>query len=584
MAPDFFRKSGQESKQDFRSFLTELSGQEGAESPAQPRKEPSEKPLDLKKPDPRQLKKFVPFQSKEAMLQKKMVFPKASEEEEKQTSTVVIKRPLPPKPPLAREMKRTTVPTSPDDDAQYLMAAREKAPEAPITEDSAFLPRIDEISHPMLDLKRPYLAPPAPQPTIEEEPEPLPIIEEMPLIEEPLREEPRREEVRREEPRREEPRREEPKPIRKDSEKIALSHISIRPKFNLEQLFETIIRENASDLHLATASVPAVRVNGELVKMELPDLDLETTENLLLPILSEEQRMAFEEEGDIDFSFDYLDKARFRINYFRHHWGIGATFRFVPNEVPKMEQLGLPGMLKGMCRLKQGLILLAGPSGSGKSTTIAALIDDMNTTRKLRIITLENPIEYLIRSKMSLISQREIGTSASSFTDGLWSVLREDPDIIVLSELWEPEEIRQVLKISETGHLVICAIRTVDCTKAVERLVDAFPADEQDQIRIMISETLAGVIAQRLIPRADGRGRVLACEILLATTGLATTVRDGKLFQIPSIIQTGRELGMQTMDQALVKLIEGKLITPQTAKGIATDPRFFQRMGIRLDD
>ena len=377
----------------------------------------------------------------------------------------------------------------------------------------------------------------------------------------------------------------EMKESREDSdERITLGQISLRPQFTLEQLLETMIRESASDLHVATGSVPSLRINGDLVKMELPDLDQELTENLLLPILTEEQRNIFEEEGDIDFSFDYLDKARFRINYYRHHWGIGASFRLISLEIPKLDQLGLPKVIKNLLRLKKGLILMAGPSGAGKSTSIASMLEEINLSRKLRVITIEKPIEYIIPSKMSLVSQRELGSTALGYNEALWAVLREDPDIIMISELWDSDDIRQVLKISETGHLVIASIRTVDCTKAVERLVDAFPHDEQDQIKVILSESLAGIIAQRLITRADGRGRVLASEVLLATQGLVTTIRESKFYQISSIIQTGRDLGMQTMDQSLLDLIEKKLITPKAAKQLASDHRFFLRMGIRFDE
>lgn len=439
----------------------------------------------------------------------------------------------------------------------------------PMAQETAFLPRVDDISHPLAE---PAGSHPAPRPTT---PLRSKSFDTGDLTKPPLRTPPPppREPIKKSSPQAEE-----------SPEKIALSHISIRAHFTLEQLLETMIRENASDLHVATGSVPSLRISGEIIKMELPDLDREMADNLLLPILTEEQRSTFEEEGDIDFSFDYLNKARFRINYYRHHWGIGASFRLIPLEIPKLDQLGLPNIVKNLLRLKKGLILLAGPSGSGKSTTIASMLEEINIGRKLRIITIENPIEYSLPSKMSLISQRELGSSASNYTEALWAVLREDPDIIMVSELWDPEDIRQVLKISETGHLVISSIRTVDCTKAVERLVDAFPYDEQDQIKVILSESLAGIVAQRLIPRADRRGRVLACEVLLETQGLATTIRESKYYQIPSIIQTGRELGMQTMDQSLLDLIEKRLITPQAAKQLASDHRFFLRMGVRFDE
>ena len=370
----------------------------------------------------------------------------------------------------------------------------------------------------------------------------------------------------------------------KTSERIALSHISVKAQFSLEQLLETMIRENASDLHIATGSIPALRIDGELTFLQLPDLDGETAEELLMPILTEEQRDIFEEEGDLDFSIDYMENARFRVNYFRHYRGIGGLFRYIPSVIPTLDQLGLPLVVKNLLRFKKGLLLIAGPTGQGKTTTMASMINEINKTHKKRIITLEKPIEYVYQNENSLISQREIGANALSYSEALWSVLREDPDVIMVSELWEPEEIKQVLEISETGHLVMTTMKTFDCTSAIERLVDTFPQDEQEQIRVMVSETLIGVIAQHLVPRMDGKGRALATEILLATTGLATLIREGKFNQINSIIQTGRDLGMQTLDYSLLELVQMNVISPRAARNLAQDDRFFRRAGIRFDE
>ncbi|MCD4782966.1 MAG: PilT/PilU family type 4a pilus ATPase [Candidatus Eremiobacteraeota bacterium] len=358
---------------------------------------------------------------------------------------------------------------------------------------------------------------------------------------------------------------EQDSPVSSTSERITLSHVSVRAQFTIEQLLETMIRENASDLHLATNAVPALRINGEINRLQLPDLDLEMSEELLFPFLTEEQKELFEEEGDFDFSFDYMGKGRFRVNYFRHHRGIGALFRYIPIEIPTLESLGLPRVVNNLIRFKKGLILVAGPAGNGKTTTIASMINEINRTQKKRIITLESPIEYVYKNNKSLISQREIGTNVISYSDALWAVLREDPDIIMLGELWETDDIKQVLKISETGHLVIASMQTIDCTNAIERLVHAFPAEEKEQIRIMVAESLVGVIAQQLIPKDDGMGRVLAAEILLATTGLTTIIREGKFNQIPSIIQTGGKLGMTSLDQAIMTLVERRVISKEMA-------------------
>jgi twitching motility protein PilT len=557
---------------DFKKFLSALSSSKGQTSGAMPLPRPGAPAAPARPPVSRPPQADHQPPSAHDAAHKKSLFRRKGEEEEPQEKKKLSRPPQdaagPPRgevPPAPRRdvspVKRQEVSASKGDEAKFLMTSREKAPEAPAADERAFIPRAEpapQASSSQLVIKKPPRKPDGPPPA----PAPPP-----PPVEKP------RAEIRK------------PSPVVDDSvEKIALSHVSIRPQFTLEQLLETMIRENASDLHVATASIPSIRINGQIVRMELPDLDPEMTENLLMPILGEEQRAIFEEEGDVDFSFDYLDKGRFRINYYKQQWGVGASFRLIPNQIARLDQLGIPAVAKNLLRLKKGLIIVAGPSGSGKSTTIASMIEEVNSGRKLRIITIENPIEYVIKSKSSLISQREIGSSARNFTNALWAVLREDPDIIMLSELWDPEDMRQVLKISETGHLVISSIRTVDCSKAIERIVDAFPYDDQDQVKVILSESLAGIIAQRLIPRADGRGRIMASEVLLATHGLTTTIREGKFSQIPSIIQTGRDQGMQTMDQSLMELIEKKLITPQSAKALATDQRFFQRMGVRFDD
>jgi twitching motility protein PilT len=343
-----------------------------------------------------------------------------------------------------------------------------------------------------------------------------------------------------------------------------------------------MIRENASDLHISVGGVPALRLNGEVVPLELPDLDQDMAEQLLLPILNDEQRDIFVEEGDIDFSFDYGKKARFRVNIFTHHRGIGAVFRYIPFEIPKLEQLGLPRVVLNLLRFKKGLLLVVGPTGHGKSTTLASMINEINKTRKKRIITLENPIEYIFKSDLGLVSQREIGNNVISYTEALWSVLREDPDVIMVSELWDHEDVRQVLKISETGHLVLAAMQTLNCSSAIERLVDMFPQEEHEQIRIMISESLIGVLAQRLIPRSDRQGRVLASEVLITTTGLAALIREGKMNQIPSIIQTGRDLGMRTMEQSLAELLDKRVISPADARGLQGEVRMIRSPGRRF--
>lgn len=547
MSPDLSDNNPEKSNIDFQSFLSALSGQRGALAPgARKKSSPLSKQIS-KTPTPKMPAAGGKKINKRSHLQRRSVLPKKS---------------LPPHKVRSNRETKRTLPTGKEEKSPYLMGTREKTHDLPIAPETAFLP--GDIGAKAIHQKSARKPSREVQKALAEEkqlrPDKAPDTRVMNDKTAPPK-----------------------KPSEDEGGKIALTHVNIRPKFTLEQLLETMIREGSSDLHISTKAIPTLRINGEIIPLELPELDEELAENLLLPILNEEQRSEFEKVGEIDFSFDYLDKARFRINYFRHHWGIGGVFRLIPLKVPGMDQLGLPPVLKNLLKLKKGLILIAGPSGSGKSTTIAAMLNEINHTRNLRIVTLEKPVEYVLENEMSLISQREVGTDALSYTDALWAVLREDPDVIMVSELWEPEDIRQVLKISETGHLVIASIHTTDCSKAVERLVTTFPLDEHEQIRITLSESLVGVIAQQLIPRADGRGRVLACEILLATTGLSTIIRDGKFYQIPTVIQSGRNRGMQTMDQALVKLIENKVITPQVAKTLATDDRFFRRAGIVFD-
>jgi twitching motility protein PilT len=536
MTPKFSENNERNRNADFQNFLSAFSGQ----------KKPSEE--DLKKKNLFRKKPRPDIETNaESQLDKKMDAEKhiLSAEKKAFRSTGFL-----------MTESQNLLQTTRYEDSGFLMGTHEKKMEAPVEDDNVFLPQPDPYESLMTDKILPSEKQKKSKSDAEDLAESANMIKDDKTI---------------------------PGHVRENFTSIPLSHISVRAKFTLEQLFETMIREKASDLHISTGSVPALRINGELVPMELPDLDLEYSENLLFPILSEEQRSKFEEEGELDFSFDYRHRNRFRISYFRHHTGIGSVFRHIPNHIPTLQQLGLPPVISNLIKFKKGLILVSGPGSSGKSATIASMLNEINNTQKVRMITLEKPIEYVLRSNLALISQREIGANAISYEDALWAVLREDPDIIMISELWTLNDIRHVLKISETGHLVIAAVHSLDTTKAIEGLVSSFPADEQEQIRIMISECLLGVIAQRLVPRTDNRDRVLAYEILLATTGLASIIREGKFSQIISVIQTGRNLGMQTMDQSLLHLLDRNFISYETAREFVVDNRFLKRTGLSFE-
>ncbi|MFP4496579.1 MAG: PilT/PilU family type 4a pilus ATPase [Vulcanimicrobiota bacterium] len=567
---------------DFQSFLYALSGQDPPPprkpdtsnlqkkqtKPAAPSASPAKPTAHRPKPNTEDEHKDTggkTLKRKSSMLSKKNLLSNQQK--------FLPRKSLPSKNRTIKKENKRTVLTG-KDDSTFLMGTREKGPQVSLKNDSGFLPRMDKFSHPVA--KTPV------KPIIKTE-----EIEKPPVkLEEVKATDTGRLSASEEllEPKTESQPETAPKDKKSEKEdRFALSNVSIKPKINLDQLLETVVRENATDMHVGVGAIPSLRIHGEILQMELPDLDEETTNNLLLPILNEEQRNLLEENGEVDFSYDYFDKARFRINYFKHHWGVGAVFHMIPTQIPTLKQLGLPQVVTSLIKQRKGLILVSGPSGSGKSTTIASLLNTINNTRKLRIITLERPIEYIINSNNCLVSQREVGKDVDSFNVALWNVVREDPDIIMISDLWNKSDVKQVLKIAETGHLVIAAIQTIDTTKAIERIINFFPDKEQNIIKIMLSESLVGIISQRLIPKIDGRGRVGAYEVLISSTGMASIIREGKLSQIPSMIQTGKSQGMQTMDQSLLKLVEQGMVSPQIIRDIISDVRYFKRAGIRFD-
>ena len=343
----------------------------------------------------------------------------------------------------------------------------------------------------------------------------------------------------------------------------------------IDAFFKLMLDNKASDLHLVAGSQPVLRIHGDLVRVQYKVLDNQELRALLYEITPEEKIKIFEETGDLDFAHEIPDVARFRVNYFMHKEGIGAAFRHIPNEIKTIDQLGLPQVLKKFAMLRKGIVLVTGPTGSGKTTTLAAIIDYANSNRKERIITIEDPIEFVHPNKGCVISYREVGTHTESFAKALRAALREDPDIILVGEMRDIETIQLALEAAATGHLVFSTLHTSSAIKTIDRIIDVFPPEQQAQVRTSLSESLQAVVAQTLLKRADGKGRVAACEVLINTFAVANLIREGKTHQILSILQTSKKIGMQTMDDALIALLSEGKISPEDAYERASDKQKF---------
>lgn len=328
----------------------------------------------------------------------------------------------------------------------------------------------------------------------------------------------------------------------------------------IDKLFKIMSDKKGSDLHISVGAPPIIRIHGDLTRISPNNLPQEDTKKLLYEIMSPYQQKRFEDEKEIDFAYAVSGIGRFRANVFQQQRGVAAVFRIIPEEILTIEQLNSPPQLLNFARLHKGLVLCTGPTGSGKSTTLAALVDYVNRTRPDHIITIEDPIEFVHQNKKALVNQRELGSHTDSFAAALRSALREDPDVILVGELRDQETIQLALTAAETGHLVYGTLHTSSAPKTVDRIIDVFPAGQQGQIRTQLSETLKGVMAQTLMKRIGG-GRIAAVEILFGNPAIANLIREGKTFQIPSILQTSRSDGMQTLDMALVDLYERKIIT-----------------------
>lgn len=343
----------------------------------------------------------------------------------------------------------------------------------------------------------------------------------------------------------------------------------------IDKLFQLLKHHGGSDLHLSPGNRPMIRAAGQLKPVIDQVLNHDQYRALLYEIMNEEQRQEFEETNDLDFAYEVTElKSRFRANIFMGRLGISAVFRIIPAEILTAEQLGLPAAVLDLCEYKKGLILVTGPTGSGKSTTLAAMIDHINQNRSEHVLTVEDPIEFVHQSNQSLINQREVGVHTQSFASALKAALREDPDIILVGEMRDLETIELAITAAETGHLVFGTLHTSSAAKTVDRLINVFPTTQQEQIRTMLSESLRGVVAQQLLRTVDGK-RCAALEILKINAASANLIREGKTFQIPSIIQTGRGEGMQLMDQALQELLNSGRIDADEARRYAVNKGLF---------
>jgi twitching motility protein PilT len=342
---------------------------------------------------------------------------------------------------------------------------------------------------------------------------------------------------------------------------------------SIDELLEQAVSMGASDLHVTVGSSPAVRVRGHLERLEdVPAFDAETTQALLYRILSSEQQKNLEIDRQIDLAYMVPGVARFRVNIYFQREALGAAFRQIPEEIKSLEELGLPDSLHELTTKPRGLVLVTGPTGSGKSTTLAALIDEINRTRHDHILTIEDPVEFVHRHKNCIVNQREIGTDATSFGQALRAALRQDPDVILVGEMRDLETIGTALTAAETGHLVFGTLHTQSAPGTIDRMIDVFPPSQQEQVRIQIAGTLQGVVTQSLLPTADGRGRVAALEILFPDDACRNLIRQGKVEQIYSIMQTNSGRGMQTLEQALSELTLRKVITKEIAMGASSRP------------
>ncbi len=334
---------------------------------------------------------------------------------------------------------------------------------------------------------------------------------------------------------------------------------------NITSLLKLAQEKNASDLHITAGNPPVLRIDGQLMVVDLPSLDKEATRDLIYSMLNDEQKAIFEQDKELDFSFSLQGMDRFRINIHFQKSNVEAALRRVPRKIPTIEELGLPDVVYDFIQKPNGLVLVTGPTGTGKSTTLASMINFINESRKDMIVCIEDPIEFIYTNKKSIIKQRELYSDTHSFSEALKRALRQDPDVIVVSEMRDLSTVATTLTAAETGHLVLATLHTPDAPQTIQRIIDVFPPHQQRQITVQLAECLQGVISQVLISRTDGKGRVLATEVMVSTPGIRNLIRENDIAQIPSLLQMGAKYGMHTMDKSLKRLYKEGVISKDTA-------------------
>ncbi len=345
----------------------------------------------------------------------------------------------------------------------------------------------------------------------------------------------------------------------------------------LNELLIEALENKASDVHFSVALPPMMRVHGQLIPMRNYTLGPQHTEKLCMSMLTEKQIEEYKTKGEVDFSYAIPNVSRFRVNIYRQRKSFGAAIRIIMTTIPTIASLKLPKILEDLAMKPRGLVLVTGPTGSGKSTTLAAMIDYINSTRSCHILTLEEPIEYLHKHRKSMINQREVGDDSQTFANGLRAALREDPDVILVGEMRDLETISTAISAAETGHLVLSTLHTTSAAQTIDRIIDVFPPYQQTQIRVQLASVIQGIIAQQLLVTADNKGRVAALEVLLGTDAVRNTIREGKVHQIQSYIQTGLKIGMMSMDYSLAQLVRQARISHETATLYCQDPDTLQR-------
>jgi len=333
----------------------------------------------------------------------------------------------------------------------------------------------------------------------------------------------------------------------------------------IDAFFKLMNDEGASDLHMVAGQQPILRIRGEMERVKFKEMTNEELKSMLYEICPEDRIKTFEETGDMDFGYEIPGLARYRCNFFQQKYGIGAVFREIPSEILTCEQLGLPKVVSKLATLPKGLVLVTGPTGSGKSTTLAAITDEINKIRKHHILTIEDPIEFVHKSQSCVVNHREVGTHTKSFQAALRGALREDPDIILVGEMRDLETISLAMEASMTGHLVFGTLHTLNAMKTVDRVIEIFPATQQAQVRSTLADALKAVVSQTLLKRIDKKGRIAALEILICTPAVRNLIREGKTYQIPSVMQTGKKYGMQALDDALFEMLQRRQISPEDA-------------------